>query len=128
METEVDVREVRRVETRSGSTRFVLEDGHGNEYTTFREGIGEAAEALAGRRAVITFHEEERGRYRNVYLDSVAPSQAETEASASTGEANDADEVGWRARRRRARGPRARAASLQSASRGAPCNAPTASP
>ena len=96
METEVDVREVRRVETRSGSTRFVLEDGHGNEYTTFREGIGEAAEALAGRRAVITFHEEERGRYRNVYLDSVAPSQAETEASASTGEANEADEVGWR--------------------------------
>jgi hypothetical protein len=93
---EVDVREVRRVETRSGSTRFVLEDGHGNEYTTFREGIGEAAEALAGRRAVITFHEEERGRYRNVYLDSVAPSQAETEASASTGEANEADEVGWR--------------------------------
>ena len=96
METEVDVREVRRVETRSGSTRFVLEDGHGNEYTTFREGIGEAAAALAGRRAVITFHEEERGRYRNVYLDSVAPSQAETEASASTGEANEADEVGWR--------------------------------
>lgn len=96
METEVDVQEVRRVETRSGSTRFVLEDGHGNEYTTFREGIGEAAEALAGRRAVITFHEEERGRYRNVYLDSVAPSQAETEASASTGEANEADEVGWR--------------------------------
>jgi hypothetical protein len=96
MEAEVDVREVRRVETRSGSTRFVLEDGHGNEYTTFREGIGEAAEALAGRRAVITFHEEERGRYRNVYLDSVAPSQAETEASASTGEANEADEVGWR--------------------------------
>jgi hypothetical protein len=45
---------------------------------------------------VITFHEEERGRYRNVYLDSVAPSQAETEASASTGEANEADEVGWR--------------------------------
>ena len=96
METEVDVREVRRVETRSGSTRFVLEDGHGNEYTTFREGIGQAAEALAGRRAVITFHEEERGRYHNVYLDSVAPSQAETEASASTGEANEADEVGWR--------------------------------
>ena len=87
---------MRRVETRSGSTRFVLEDGHGNEYTTFREGIGQAAEALAGRRAVITFHEEERGRYRNVYLDSVAPSQAETEASASTGEANEADEVGWR--------------------------------
>ena len=74
----------------------MLEDGHGNEYTTFREGIGEAAEALAGRRAVITFHEEERDRYRNVYLDSVAPSQAETEASASTGEANEADEVGWR--------------------------------
>jgi hypothetical protein len=96
MEAEGDVREVRRVETRSGSTRFVLEDGHGNEYTTFREGIGEAAGALAGRRAVITFHEEERGRYRNVYLDSVAPSQAETEASASTGEANEADEVGWR--------------------------------
>jgi hypothetical protein len=53
----------------------VLEDGHGNEYTTFREGLGEAAEALAGRRAVITYHEEERGQYRNVYLDSVTPSQ-----------------------------------------------------
>ena len=96
METEVDVREVRRVETRSGSTRFVLEDGHGNEYTTFREGIGEAAEALAGWRAVITFHEEERGRYRNVISTRSHPRQAETEASASTDEANEADEVGWR--------------------------------
>ena len=96
MEAEVEVREVRRVQTRKGSTRFVLEDGDGNEYTTFREGIGEAAEALAGRRAMISYHEEERGQYRNVYLDSVAPAQDESGAAPPTGEANEADEVGWR--------------------------------
>jgi hypothetical protein len=56
VETEVDVRDVRRVETRSGSTRYVLEAAHGSEYTTFRESIGEDAERYAGRRAVITYH------------------------------------------------------------------------
>ena len=95
MEAEVDVRDVRRVQTRSGSTRFVLEDARGNEYTTFREGIGEAAEALAGQRAVITYHEEERGQYRNVYLDSIVRAQVDSEGS-MPGEANEADEVGWR--------------------------------
>jgi hypothetical protein len=96
MEAEIEIRDVRRVETRSGATRFVLEDAHGNEYTTFREGIGQAAEALSGRRAAITYHEEERGRYRNVYLDSVAPSTSAAGSGSSEGAANEADEVGWR--------------------------------
>src|SRR5690348_11513297 len=39
MEREVDVRDVEEVSGRSGTTRFVLRDGEGNEYTTFRPQI-----------------------------------------------------------------------------------------
>ena len=89
------MRGVRRVETKSGSTRFVLEDSEGAEYTTFREGIGEAAESYAGLRARITYHEEQRGNYRNVYLDAIAAAPDEPEGSSSS-TPSDADEVGWR--------------------------------
>ena len=89
------MRGVRRVETKSGSTRFVLEDVEGAEYTTFREGIGEAAESYAGRRARITYHEEQRGNYRNVYLDAIAPAPGQPQ-DASSPTPGDADEVGWR--------------------------------
>ena len=85
METEIDVQRVRRVETRSGSTRFVLEDADGNEYTTFREATGEEAEKYSGRRALIAYHEEQRGSYRNVYLDRVSPARSKE----GTGEATE---------------------------------------
>ena len=67
----VQVAEVKGLRTKSGKTRFVLRDGEGREYTTFRESIARDALAAEGRRARITFHEEERGEYTNVYLDSV---------------------------------------------------------
>jgi hypothetical protein len=88
MDAEVQVRDVKRVETRSGKTRWVLADDAGKEYTTFRPGIGEEAERYSGRRAKITFHEEERNGFQNVYLDGIAPAQ-------SSGGGDDADEVAW---------------------------------
>jgi hypothetical protein len=88
MEAEVQVRDVKRVETRSGKTRWVLSDDEGREYTTFRPRIGEEAERYSGRRAKITFHEEERKGFQNVYLDGIAPAE-------SSGGSDDADEVAW---------------------------------
>jgi hypothetical protein len=70
-EAEVQVAEVKAFKTQSGNTRFVLVDDGGREYTTFREEIARAAVAAEGHRARITFHEEQRGRFTNVYLDSV---------------------------------------------------------
>ena len=93
MEAEVLVRDVQRVETRSGKTRWVLTDDTGREYTTFRPRIGEEAERFSGRRAHITFHEEERNGFQNVYLDAVAP--AEAPGGDRHGEPGDADEVAW---------------------------------
>jgi hypothetical protein len=71
MEKIVQVAAVDQLETRSGGTRYVLRDSDGDEYSTFRPRIGETARAYEGRRARIEFHEEERGGYRNVYLDSI---------------------------------------------------------
>jgi hypothetical protein len=70
---EVRVREVQGHETKSGNTRFVLVDDEGNEYSTFREGIARKALEAEGRRARITFHEQERNGFTNVYLDAVEP-------------------------------------------------------
>ena len=94
MDTEVEVRDVQRVETRSGKTRWVLSDDAGKEYTTFRPRIGEEAERFRGRRAQISFHEEERNGFQNVYLDAIAAA-AEPEAAAAGEDADDADEVAW---------------------------------
>jgi len=49
----------------------VLRDDAGREYTTFREEIARAAFAAEGRRARLTFHEQQRGQFTNVYLDAV---------------------------------------------------------
>jgi hypothetical protein len=70
-EAVVTVAEVQGFKTQSGNTRFVLRDSEGREYTTFREEIARAALAAEGTRARITFHEQQRGRFTNVYLDSV---------------------------------------------------------
>ena len=91
MEAEVQVRDVKRVETRSGKTRWVLADDTGNEYTTFRPRIGEEAERYTGRRARITYHEEERNGFQNVYLDGIEPAPEAGGAAAGA----EADEVAW---------------------------------
>jgi len=70
-EAVVNVAEVKAFKTQSGNTRFVLRDDEGREYTTFKEDIARSAVAAEGGRARITFHEQQRGRYTNVYLDSV---------------------------------------------------------
>jgi hypothetical protein len=91
MDAEVTVRDVKRAETRSGNTRWTLVDDAGREYTTFRPAIGEQAERANGRRARISFHEEERKGFHNVYLDAIEPASADGPASGS----DDADEVAW---------------------------------
>jgi hypothetical protein len=88
-ETEVRVSEVNAFKTRSGNTRFVLVDDHGKEYSTFKEQIAAKLPGLEGKRARITYHEQERGGFTNVYLDAVEPLEEErTDA--------EVDEAAWR--------------------------------
>ncbi len=91
----VKIEKVMTFETRTGNTRYVLKDGDGNEYTTFRESIGSEAKRLEGRRARIEYHESQKGQYTNVYLDVVEPAPDEPE-DAGGGSATDADEAAWR--------------------------------
>lgn len=89
------VKEVRRVETRSGKTRYVVVDDAGKEYTTFRPRIGEEAERHSGRRARIRFHEEDRDGFHNVYVDAVEPlPEGEGDDAPAAGD-SDADEAAW---------------------------------
>ena len=88
----VTVAEVKAFKTQSGNTRFVLRDDQGREYTTFREQIARDALAAEGRRARISFHEQQRGNFTNVYLDAVEPLEGE-----AGGEASEAvEEVAWK--------------------------------
>src|SRR3954451_21132136 len=91
MEKVTKVANVETSETRSGNTRFVLRDADGQEYTTFRPQIGQAARAFEGRTARIKYHEEERNGFQNVYLDGIEA--ADEEASGSH---DSADEAAWR--------------------------------
>jgi hypothetical protein len=93
MEADIQVASVETSETRNGNTRWVVRDGDGREYTTFRPPIGKEAERYRGRRARIEFHEEQRGSFRNVYLDAVAPPAAPADGEADAG--SDPDEVAW---------------------------------
>jgi hypothetical protein len=68
----------------------VARDADGHEYTTFREEIGARARELEGRSVRLTYHEERRGRYTNVYLDMVEP--LDPGESPQT----DAQEAAWR--------------------------------
>jgi hypothetical protein len=88
----VTVAEVKAFKTQSGNTRFVLRDGEGREYTTFREQIARDAVASEGRRARITFHEQQRGNFTNVYLDGVEP----LEEPAEEGSSEAVEEVAWK--------------------------------
>jgi hypothetical protein len=92
-EAVVTVAEVKAFKTQSGNTRFVLRDDEGREYTTFREQIARDALAAEGRRARITFHEQQRGNFTNVYLDAVDP-LAEGPGEDESSEA--VDEVAWK--------------------------------
>src|SRR4051794_33752969 len=93
MEAVTTIADVQTVETRSGNTRFVIRDGEGREYTTFREAIGHRAQQLLGRPARIEYHEEQRGNFHNVYLDKVEPAPEE---SAATAPGDDSSEAAWR--------------------------------
>lgn len=95
MEAVVKIDEVRTFETRGGNLRYVVKDAEGNEYTTFREGIGDEAKRLEGTRVRIEYHENQRGQYTNVYLDKVEPAPDEP-ASEGEGGGSDADEAAWR--------------------------------
>src|SRR3954451_675566 len=93
MEAEITVESVKAVESRSGNTRYVLRDDEGREYTTFRPKIGKDAAGYEGRRARITFHEEERNGFHNVYLDAIESAPAMEAGGADT----DAEEAAWTA-------------------------------
>jgi hypothetical protein len=95
MEKVVTIKDVRTFDTRGGNVRFVVRDTDGDEYTTFREKIGEAAQALEGRRVRVEFHENQRGQYTNVYLDKVEPAPEES-GSGGTGGDTDPEEAAWR--------------------------------
>lgn len=91
-DAEVTVAEVKAFKTQSGNTRFVLRDDQGREYTTFREQIARDAVAAEGRRARITFHEQQRGNFTNVYLDAVEPLEQPEEGAPSEA----VEEVAWK--------------------------------
>jgi hypothetical protein len=99
MEKVVSIADVRTFDTRSGNKRYVVRDENGDEYTTFRERIGEAARALEGRRVRIECHEEQRGQYTSVYLDKVEALPNE-EGGGGPGSVQDGDtdpsEAAWR--------------------------------
>ena len=92
MERVVTISEVDPVKTRSGTIRFVVKDTDGNEYTTFRESIGERAQQHQGQPVRIEYHEQQRGQYTNVYLDKVEPAPEAARAS----DGSDAEEAAWR--------------------------------
>jgi hypothetical protein len=92
VEADVRIENVEQFETRSGTTRFVVRDDEGREYTTFRPAIGREALKFEGRRAHIAFHEEERNGFQNVYLDAVT--DAPDEAPGGGGD-TDPDESAW---------------------------------
>ena len=94
MEADIQVDSIEKSETRRGNTKWVLRDGDGREYTTFRPRIGEEAERHAGRRARIQFHEEDRDGFHNVYLDAIEEAADQAEPAASGGD-SDPDEVAW---------------------------------
>jgi len=91
MDAVVRIAEVEAVKTRSGTIRFVVKDDAGNEYTTFRESIGQRAQQLEGKRVRIEYHEQQRGQYTNVYLDKVEPAPEEP-----GGDDSDPEEAAWR--------------------------------
>ena len=94
MEAVTTIDDVRTFETRGGNVRYVVRDAEGNEYTTFREAIGDKANELQGQRVRIEYHEQQRGQYTNVYLDRIEPIPAE--AGEAERPDTDPEEAAWR--------------------------------
>jgi hypothetical protein len=95
MDAQTQIASVETSQTRNGNTRWTVVDDNGAEYTTFRPAIGQAAEQAEGKRARLSFHEEERNGFRNVYLDGVEilPDPA---ASPDIATDSDPEEAAWR--------------------------------
>lgn len=92
-EAVVNVERVEAHQTQSGNTRFVLVADNGREYTTFKEPIARKALEAEGRKARITFHEQQRGNFTNVYLDAV---ELLPDEGAEPGAEEHTDEVAWK--------------------------------
>jgi hypothetical protein len=86
------VESVNAFKTQSGNTRFVLKADDGSEYTTFKEPIAKQAVGAEGKRARITYHEQERNGFTNVYLDKVEPFEEEPDDEVG----DRVDEVAWK--------------------------------
>jgi hypothetical protein len=86
---------VKKTRTRNDNTRWTVTDDSATEYTTFRPAIGQAAEQAEGKRARISFHEEERNGFRNVYLDAIEVSVQQRSDDAAQSD-SDPDEAAWR--------------------------------
>jgi hypothetical protein len=85
------VERVDALRTKSGNTRFVLRADDGSEFTTFKEAIAKEAIAAEGKEARVTYHEQERNGFTNVYLDSVEVLAVEPDE-----DPDHVDEVAWR--------------------------------
>ncbi len=95
MDAGVDVATVETRSTRCGAVRYVVRAADGREFTTFREEIGREAEQLCAKPAQISFHEEQRGGFANVYLDAISPAPAA--GNESTPAEKETGAVAWNA-------------------------------
>jgi hypothetical protein len=93
-EEEVRIAEIKAFKTKNGNTRYVLVDDRGKEYSTFKEQIAAKLPELEGKKVRITYHEQQREGFTNVYLDDVEP----LEPAGPAGE-READEVAWKTAR-----------------------------
>jgi hypothetical protein len=90
-EEEVLIAEIKAFKTKNGNTLYVLVDDGGKEYSTFKEQIAAKLPGLEGKKVRITYHEQQREGFTNVYLDDVEP----LEPAGSAGE-REPDEVAWK--------------------------------
>lgn len=88
------IESVRTIGTQGGNVRYSVRDTDGKAYTTFREAIGRRATGLESRRARIEYHEAQRGRYTNVYLDRVE--RLSREAAGEQGSETEPAREAWR--------------------------------
>jgi hypothetical protein len=95
MDEVVRIADVAASQTRSGNMRFVVRSEDGREFTTFREQIGAAAQRLNGQRARVEYHEQQRGSYRNVYLDAVEALPSDGADSSNGQDHSSAEAVAW---------------------------------
>jgi hypothetical protein len=95
VDAEANIASVKTSRTRNGNTRWTVTDASGTEYTTFRPAIGQAAEQAKGSRARISFHEEERNGFHNVYLDGIEPVAGQPSHSVAQTD-SDPEEAAWR--------------------------------